>query len=244
MKIISINAGSSSLKFQLFNMDNETVIASGLFERIGIEGSFYTIKYNGEKITEEIELTNHTDAIKVLLDKLVALNIISSLDEIEGVGHRVVQGGDKYKESVIITDEVIEDIPSKEPVKAHLKIKSLGDFIEITGNVKANLTLECDLCLKEFEYKLDENIDEMFAKNTLQEEYGQETEIKDGQFVTDLEGENEIDIYDLLYQSVILNIPNKKVCGINCNKGVFQTDEEFVEEDPRMEVFKHIKLDK
>lgn len=141
-------------------------------------------------------------------------------------------------------DEVIEDIPSKEPVKAHLKIKSLGDFIEITGNVKANLTLECDLCLKEFEYKLDEEIDEMFAKNALQEEYGQETEIKDGQFVTDLEGQNEIDIYDLLYQSVILNIPNKKVCGINCNKGVFQTDEEFVEEDPRMEVFKHIKLDK
>ncbi len=112
MKIISINAGSSSLKFQLFNMDNETVIASGLFERIGIEGSFYTIKYNGEKITEEIELTNHTDAIKVLLDKLVALNIISSLDEIEGIGHRVVQGGDKYKESVIITDEVINDIES------------------------------------------------------------------------------------------------------------------------------------
>ena len=112
MKIISINAGSSSLKFQLFNMDNETVIASGLFERIGIEGSFYTIKYNGEKITEEIELTNHTDAIKVLLDKLVALNIISSLDEIEGVGHRVVQGGDKYKESVVITDEVINDIES------------------------------------------------------------------------------------------------------------------------------------
>lgn len=141
-------------------------------------------------------------------------------------------------------DEIIEDIPSKEPVKAHLKIKSLGDFIEITGNVKANLTLECDLCLKEFEYKLNEEIDEMFAKNALQEEYGQETEIKDGQFVTDLEGKNEIDIYDLLYQSVILNIPNKKVCGINCNKGVFQTDEEFVEEDPRMEVFKNIKLDK
>lgn len=141
-------------------------------------------------------------------------------------------------------DEVIADIPSIEPVKAHLKIKSLGDFIEITGNVKANLTLECDLCLKEFEYKLDGDIDEMFAKNALQEEYGQETEIKDGQFVTDLEGQNEIDICDLLYQSVILNIPNKKVCGINCNRGVFQTDEEFVEEDPRMEVFKHIKLDK
>ena len=141
-------------------------------------------------------------------------------------------------------DEVIEDIPSKEPVKAHLKIKSLGDFIEITGNVKANLTLECDLCLKEFEYKLEFDINETYAKNTLLDEYGQETELKDGQFIIDLEGSNEIDICDLLYQSVILNIPNKKVCGINCNKGVFQTDEEFVEEDPRMEVFKHIKLDK
>lgn len=141
-------------------------------------------------------------------------------------------------------DEVIEDIPSKEPVKAHLKIKSLGDFIEITGNVKANLTLECDLCLKEFEYKLNEEIDEMFAKNALQEEYGQETEIKDGQFVTDLEGKNEIDIYDLLYQSVILNIPNKKVCGINCNVGLFVSDEEMEVPDNRMDVFKNIKIDK
>ena len=120
----------------------------------------------------------------------------------------------------------------------------LGDFIEISGNVKADLTLECDLCLKEFEYKLEFDINETYAKNTLLDEYGQETELKDGQFIIDLEGSNEIDICDLLYQSVILNIPNKKVCGINCNKGVFQTDEEFVEEDPRMEVFKHIKLDK
>ena len=141
-------------------------------------------------------------------------------------------------------DDIIEDIPSSKPVQAHLKIKSLGDFIEITGNVKADLTLECDLCLKEYEYKLNEEIDETFAKNTLLEEYGQETEIKDGQFVTDLQGENEIDICDLLYQYVILNIPNKKVCGINCNKGTFITDEEFVEEDPRMEVFKNIKIDK
>lgn len=148
------------------------------------------------------------------------------------------------KTLIIDFDEVIKDIPSKEPVKAHLTIKSLGEFIEVTGNVKANLTLECDLCLKEFEYKLDEEINETFAKNNLMAEYGQETELKDGQFITDLDGSNEIDIYDLLYQYVILNIPNKKVCGINCNKGVFITDEEFVEEDPRMEVFKNIKLDK
>ena len=140
--------------------------------------------------------------------------------------------------------DVIEDIPSKEPVYADLTIKSLGDFIEIIGNVKANLTLECDLCLNEFEYELDFDIDETYAKNTMLSEYGQETEIKDGQFIIDLEGSNEIDIYDLLYQSVILNIPNKKVCGINCNRGKFQTDEEYVEHDPRMDIFKEIKIKK
>ena len=162
-------------------------------------------------------------------------NKVISIDEIENAPNKCLE---------INFEDVIDDIPSSKPIKAHLKIKSLGEFIEISGNVKANLTLECDLCLKEFEYKMDEAIDEMFAKNALQDEYGQETEIKDGQFVTDLDGKNEIDICDLLYQSVILNIPNKKVCGITCNKGVFQTDEEFVEEDPRMEVFKNIKLDK
>lgn len=141
-------------------------------------------------------------------------------------------------------EDVIEDIPSSKPVEAHLTIKSMGDFIEVSGVLKATLTLECDLCLKEFEYELNEEINETFAKNTLLDEYGQETELKEGQFITDLDGSDEIDIYDLLYQYVILNIPNKKVCGINCNKGVFVTDEEFVEEDPRMEVFKNIKLDK
>ena len=110
MKIISINAGSSSLKFTLFEMDNEEVIASGVFERIGIEGSKYTIKYNGEKIEQEIELLDHTDAVKVLLEKLIDLAIIKSLDEIKGVGHRLVHGKDKYSKSVIITDEVIEDL--------------------------------------------------------------------------------------------------------------------------------------
>lgn len=110
MKIISINTGSSSLKFSLFNMDKEEVIASGLFERIGLEGSSYTIKFHGEKIKEEIELQNHTDAVKVLLEKLTSLNIIGSLDEINGVGHRLVHGKDKYSSSVLITDEVVEDL--------------------------------------------------------------------------------------------------------------------------------------
>ena len=110
MKIISINAGSSSLKFSLFNMDNQECIASGYFERVGIDGSFYTIKYNGEKIKEEVAMPNHTVAVEVLLDRLISIGIISSLDEIDGVGHRLVHGGDKYNKSVIITDEVIEDL--------------------------------------------------------------------------------------------------------------------------------------
>ena len=69
--------------------------------------------------------------------------------------------------------------------------------------------------MKEYEYDFDFVINEMYAKNTLLDDYGQEFELKDGQFVNDLNGAEEIDIYDLLYQSVILNLPNKKVCGIN-----------------------------
>ncbi len=110
MKIISINAGSSSLKFSLFDMDDESVIASGLFERIGIEGSNYTIKFNGEKISQEVDLPTHVDAVNILLDKLTDLNIISSLEEIHGVGHRIVQGKDIFTESVLINDDVMEKL--------------------------------------------------------------------------------------------------------------------------------------
>ena len=107
MKVISINAGSSSLKFKLFDMTTEEVIASGLFERIGIDGSFYTIKYGSESIREDIELPDQTTAVRILLDKLIALEIISSLEDISGIGHRVVSGGEKYKDSVLVTDQVI-----------------------------------------------------------------------------------------------------------------------------------------
>ena len=110
MKIMSINTGSSSLKFSLFDMDNNELIASGLFERVTIKGSFYTIKYHGEKIYEEVEMPNHTVAVKILLDRLVTKGIIQSLDEIGAVGHRLVHGADKYDKSVIITDEVVEDL--------------------------------------------------------------------------------------------------------------------------------------
>ncbi len=111
MKIMSVNAGSSSLKFSLFDMDKSNCIASGYFERVGLDGSFYTIKYNGEKIKEEVELPNHTVAVEVMLDRLITLGIIKDLDEIDGIGHRIVHGY-TYDHSVVITDKVIEDIKS------------------------------------------------------------------------------------------------------------------------------------
>ena len=136
-------------------------------------------------------------------------------------------------------EEKIDGLNCVTPIVADLEIKSLGEFIEVCGNVKGTVKLECDLCLKEFDYELDFQLDEMFAKNALLEDYGQEFELKDGQFVTDLDGADEIDIYDLLYQSVILNLPNKKVCGINCNGDKFLKEENL--SDPRLDVFKNIK---
>ncbi len=110
MKILSVNAGSSSLKFQLYEMPEEKVLISGLMERIGIENSFYTIKVNGEKIKKEVSLNNHEDAFKALVKELEENNVVDSLDDIKGIGHRVVQGGDYFDKSVVIDDEVLSKI--------------------------------------------------------------------------------------------------------------------------------------
>lgn len=112
MKILSVNAGSSSLKFTAFEMPEEKKLMSGYFERIGIEGSFYTIKVNGEKIKKEVLLPSHTVAFEYLINELLEHHVVESLDEIKGIGHRVVQGADHYDKSVIATDEVVEDIAS------------------------------------------------------------------------------------------------------------------------------------
>lgn len=146
-------------------------------------------------------------------------------------------------------EDFIEGIDSKSPIKADLTATILGDFIQIKGNVQGSATLECDLCLKKFEYEFDFEIDELYAKDTLLDENeasGQEIELKDGQFVTDLKGSNTIDISDLLYQSVILDFPNKKVCGITCKGAKFLDEESFSQNqvDPRMAIFKEIKLKK
>lgn len=110
MIILSINAGSSSLKFTGFDMPSEKVLISGVFERIGIDGSFYTIKVNGEKIKKEAKLESHEAAVKILTEELINYNIVKDLSEIKGVGHRVVHGGDKYANSTIINDDVTNTI--------------------------------------------------------------------------------------------------------------------------------------
>lgn len=110
MKILSVNTGSSSLKFQLYEMPEEEVLISGNFERIGIGESFYTIKINGEKIKKELELENHEKAFETLVNELEENKVVSSLDEIRGIGHRIVQGGDFFDKSVIADDDVVEKI--------------------------------------------------------------------------------------------------------------------------------------
>lgn len=111
-KILAVNAGSSSLKFQLLNMPSEVVIVEGIVERIGHEDAKYTIKLNGEKTSNTLPVTNHSVAVQIVLNDLVEREIVSSLDEIKGVGHRVVHGGEKFKESTIITEEVVNQIDS------------------------------------------------------------------------------------------------------------------------------------
>lgn len=107
MKILAVNAGSSSLKFTLIELPEKKVLANGLFEKIGIPGSCYTIKYNGEKVKKEVNLVDHSVAVRILMEELINMGIISSLDEIEGVGHRMVHGGQEFTESVVLTEDVL-----------------------------------------------------------------------------------------------------------------------------------------
>lgn len=111
-KIIAVNAGSSSLKFQLFNMPEETVLTSGLVERIGFEDAIFTIKVNGEKKTTTCPILDHEKAVSMLLEALVEHGIVASLDEITAAGHRAVHGGETFQESVLVDDEVVAEFES------------------------------------------------------------------------------------------------------------------------------------
>ena len=139
-KIMAINAGSSSLKFQLFEMPSENVITKGLVERIGMNDSVFTISVQDEKVTDTLNIPNHEVAVELLLEKLIQHKIINSFDEIDGVGHRVVHGGETFSESVLITDEVIEELDKLSelaPLHNPANITGIVAFKNILGNVPA-----------------------------------------------------------------------------------------------------------
>ena len=112
MKILVLNSGSSSLKYQLIDMETEEVLAKGNYERIGQYNSFLTHKVNGEKYVINQAVPTHNEAISIVIDQLTnkEYGVISSLDEIDGIGHRIVHGGEKFTKPVIINDEVIKEI--------------------------------------------------------------------------------------------------------------------------------------
>ena len=138
MKRLTVDGGSSSLKFTLFEMPEEKVIASGLFEKIGLNGSSYTIKYNGEKITQEYDLKDHSVAVKKLMNELISLGIINSLDEIEGVGHRILHGAQEFSEPTVLNMEVVQAISKYNelgPLHNPANLMGATSFIEALPNV-------------------------------------------------------------------------------------------------------------
>lgn len=109
-KVISVNSGSSSLKFQLFQMPEEKVLASGQAERIGLPIGTFSIKIGNEKTVIETEIPNHSIAVNLLLESLISHGIVKSLDEIDAAGHRIVQGGSYFDQSVKVDDEVVKKV--------------------------------------------------------------------------------------------------------------------------------------
>ena len=111
-KYLIINAGSSSLKFSLYVMPENIELINGIVEKIGAKDSCYTLKFNNQKIEKDRIINNHTEAVEVMLEELLAYNIINSVEEIKGIGHRVLHGGEYYSDSVIIDDNVLLNIKS------------------------------------------------------------------------------------------------------------------------------------
>lgn len=137
MKILSVNCGSSSLKFQMYEMPEKEVLISGRFERIGIGNSFYSINIQGDKKKVDVELNTHADAVKLLVDELLANKIVESLDEIKGVGHRIVQGADAFDRTVVIDNDVlnkIDELSALAPLHNPAAIIGIKAFLEYIPN--------------------------------------------------------------------------------------------------------------
>ncbi|MBB5183908.1 acetate/propionate family kinase [Catenisphaera adipataccumulans] len=108
--VMSVNAGSSSLKFQVFRMPEEEVLTQGNIERIGLEDSIFGITVNGKKLKETQHIANHGEAVKILMDKLMELKIVNDLNDIDAIGHRIVQGGSYFDHSVKVDEDVVSKV--------------------------------------------------------------------------------------------------------------------------------------
>lgn len=138
MKIMAINALNNSLEYTLYDVPDNNIIANGNISRIGLEESFFSIKFNSEKITEAVEINDFVQAVRVLFDKLITLNVIKSADEIKGIGHRVVHGGSIYSTSTFINDKVIDDVESLSdlaPLYNSNEAKVMRAFREVVPNM-------------------------------------------------------------------------------------------------------------
>ena len=139
MIILSVNAGSSSLKFSLFEMPEGVELVNGYFEKIGLSDSFYSIKVNGEKIIRDKRVDTHKKAVEYICEELIENGIINSMDEIKGIGHRIVNGGPKYKESILIDDDFIkefENLIEYAPLHNPAHLVGIKAFKETLPNVK------------------------------------------------------------------------------------------------------------
>ena len=145
-KIIAVNAGSSSLKFKLYEMPEEKVVAAGIYERIGLDEGIFKIEYkNGRKQRDTLPIKDHAFAVSHLINKLISLGIIDSLDEIAGIGHRVVQGGKYFSKSVEFNSEsekIIESLITLAPIHNGANLVGYRAFKEILPNAYQSATFD------------------------------------------------------------------------------------------------------
>ena len=163
MKILSVNCGSSSLKFQMYEMPDKKVLISGRFERIGVGNSFYSININGNKKVKDVALNNHSEAVKILVQELLDNNIVASLNEIKGVGHRVVQGADIFDKTVIIDDTVInkiDELSSLAPLHNPAAIIGINAFKEFVPNAVSTAVFDTA-----FHQYITQVMNEYYGKN-------------------------------------------------------------------------------
>ncbi|OFJ79750.1 acetate kinase [Staphylococcus sp. HMSC056G08] len=136
--VLAINTGSSSLKFQLIEMPEEKLISKGLIERIGLKGSKITVEFNGQKYTDEKEISDHVKAVDLMLDSLINHGIIRDINDIDGTGHRVVHGGELFPESALVTDEVekqIESLTELAPLHNPANLMGIRAFRKLLPNI-------------------------------------------------------------------------------------------------------------